>query len=179
VLVSYELRIWDPARHPPLPASSDDAVDLVERLLTTPDGTNPAFARLAQSLSEPWETTRAGATDDLTIEAFWGADPREAARSCQLAVYQLSLPDEDAQRLALAVSAATRSGLALLDDENGMCFLPDGTVYPEDMREMWASTLDDLRGGRSGAERAGPDSRTLLQRIAGELFDAIGRGNNH
>ena len=178
--MGYELRIWDPARHPPLPASSDEAVELVERLLPIPERTNPAFARLAQSLSEAWDTTaRTGAADDPTLEAFWGADPREAARTCQTAVYQLSLPEEDPRRLALAVNAATRAGLALLDDETGMCFLPDGTIYPEDMREMWASTLDDLRGGGSDAGGAGADSRTLLQRIAGELFDAIGRGNNH
>jgi hypothetical protein len=45
------------------------------------------------------------------------------------------------------------------------------------MREMWASTFADLKAGPADPGAPVPDSRTLLQTVAGELFDALGRGN--
>ena len=178
--MSYELRIWDPVRHAPLPASADEALDIAERLRSVPDTPNPAFERFGRSLADGYAAlTKAAGADDVTLEEFWGGDPQEQARACQAAVYELSLPVEDARRLALAVGAAGDAGLALLDDETGMCFLPDGVVYPDDSREMWAATLDELRAGPTAPGDVAPDNRTLLQQIASALFDAIGRGNNH
>jgi hypothetical protein len=66
----------------------------------------------------------------------------------------------------------------VVEDETGVCFLPDGTVFPEDAREMWDATRAELHAGPD-ANPPAADGRTLLQKIAGELFDAIGRGNNH
>lgn len=178
--MSYELRIWDPSRHGPAPTSADGALDLVESLLDTPAGPNSALERFGQSLFLRLEATHdSSVSGDVTLAEFWGGDPRQQTRACETAVFPLSLPEEDGRRLALAVDAASRAGLALLDDENGMCFLPGGVVYPEDTREMWASMLDELRAGPPAPGEEAADSRTLLQRIAGELFDAIGRGNPH
>lgn len=174
--MSYELRIWDPVRHGPVPASADEALDLVEGLLELPAERNPALERFGLSLAEAHEAM-ATETDQVSLAEYWGGDPRERTRDCLTAVFCLSLPEEDARRLALAVDAATRAGLALLDDENGMCFLPGGAVYPEDMRELWGATLDELRAGPPAAGEAPTDNRTRLQRIAWELFDSLGRGN--
>lgn len=89
----------------------------------------------------------------------------------------MSLTDADnAKQLAFALDAAAQHGLVVVEDETGVCFLPDGTVFPPSSREMWDSIRADLL---AGPKPPVADSRTLLQKIAGELFDAIGRGNNH
>ncbi len=58
-----------------------------------------------------------------------------------------------------------------------MCFLPDGTIFPEGMREIWASDLAEFKAGPVDPALEAPDGRNLLQIIASELFDALGRGN--
>jgi hypothetical protein len=174
--LSYELRIWDPARHAPLPASAGEALELMERLTATSDTRNSTLEKFGAALVECYEAELSDARPAGGLEAFWGSDPRATTAACRTAVYQLSIPFEDpTKQICAVVHAAARHGLMVLDDENGMCFLPDGTVFPEDVREMWESTLADLKAGPPA--KGGPDGRTLLERIAGELFDAIGRGN--
>ena len=72
---------------------------------------------------------------------------------------------------------AAALGLVVYDDENGMCFLPNGGILPEDSREMWEFELEELADEAAGRTNDVPDSRTWWQLAAGELFDAIGRGN--
>jgi len=63
----------------------------------------------------------------------------------------------------------------VFDDDNGMCFLPDGKILPEDVREMWESNLADLKAGLPDPSIRVPDGRNIWQRIAGDLFDTLGR----
>jgi len=111
------------------------------------------------------------------MHAFWGCDPRQSAAACTTAVYRLRLPeDADIKQLAPVVAEAKKRGWVVYDDDCGMCFLPDGTIFPESMREVWEWDLAELMAGPEDPNNKKPDNRTLLQTIAGELFDAIGRG---
>ena len=75
--MSYELRIWDPVRHAPLPASADEALDIAERLRSVPDTPNPAFERFGRSLADGYAAlTKAAGADDVTLEEFWGGGAR-------------------------------------------------------------------------------------------------------
>jgi hypothetical protein len=178
--LSYELRIWDPTRHAPVPASADEAVDTIERLTAISDTRNPTLERFGASLVQSYEAEPSDTRELGGLDAFWGSDPRESTAACRTAVYQLSLPSENCtKQMSCVVEAAAGHGLVVFDDENGMCFLPDGTIFPEDMREMWESTLADLKAGPLDPSKVKPDSRTVLQKIGGELIDVIGRGNNH
>lgn len=175
--MSYELRIWDPTRHPALPTDAADAADILERLQSLADTRNARLEAFGNALVERY---RSGRSDgDGGLEAYWGSDPRRSTATCSTAVYPMSLSsDEHAQQVAFALDAAALHGLVVVEDETGVCFLPDGTVFPEDVREMWDATRAELLAGPDANPPVG-DSRTLLQKIAGELFDAIGRGNNH
>lgn len=153
--MSYDLVIWDPARHAPVPTSAAEALTMMERLRDQPDAPNPRLAAFATTLA-----TSVGNAS--------------SAASCKTASYRLSLGEENARQIADVVHAAAGQCLIVYDDEIGMCWLPDGTIYPPDMRESWAFTLAELAADPA-AEAARPDGRTWLQRIAGELFDAIGR----
>ena len=178
--MSYELRIWDPRRHAPVPASADEALDTMERLTAISDTRNPTLEKFGASLVQCYEAEPSDTQGNGGLGAFWGSDPRESTAACRTAVYQLSLPSEaSTKQMSFVVEAAAGHGLVVFDDENGMCFLPDGTIFPEDMREMWESTLADLKAGPPDPNKVKPDSRTLLEKIGGELIDAIGRGNNH
>jgi hypothetical protein len=42
--LSYELRIWDPTRHAPVPTNADEALDTMERLTAIGDTQNPTLA---------------------------------------------------------------------------------------------------------------------------------------
>ena len=174
--MSYALCIWDPTRHTPLPTSAGEALEIVERLGSMPDGRNPTLGAFASTLIQRYEA-KPSEGELPGAEAFWGADLRKETSECRSAVYRLELPTESLEQLVFVVEAGARHGLAVFDDEMGMCFLPDGTVFPEDAREMWASNLAELRAGPPDPNAVTPDSRTLLQKVAGELFDAIGRGN--
>ncbi|MEO8070125.1 MAG: hypothetical protein ABI652_01890 [Acidobacteriota bacterium] len=175
--MSYELRIWDPSRHAPMPTSAREGVEIMERLTGAADTRNSTLEKFGAWLvqryqAEPLEI------QDQGVAAFWGSDPQKTTTACRTAVYHLSLPSEACtKQMCLAVDAAAALGLVVVDDENGMCFLPDGTVFPEDMREMWESTVADVKAGPPDPNRTVPDNRTLLQTIAGELFDVIGRDN--
>ena len=174
--MSYELRIWDPARHAPLPASADEALEVMERLSATSDTRNATLEQFGAALVRCYEDGLTDSREPDGLEAFWGSDPRATTVACRTAVYQLSIPfEEPIKQLCAIVHAAAGHGLVVFDDENGMCFLPDGTVFPEDTREMWEATVADLKAGPPDPNR--PDGRTLLETIAGELFDAFGRGN--
>jgi hypothetical protein len=176
ISVSYDLFVWDPVRDAPMPSSAHEALETMERLSTAGDSPNPVFGKFSGALVKCYEAALQGKPPDL--QAFWGSDPRQTAASCKTAVYRLCLPPEAGmEQLACVVQEAAVFGLVVLDDENGMCFLPDGTIYPQDMREVWESDLAELRAGPEDPELKKPDNRTLLQTIASELFDALGRGN--
>jgi hypothetical protein len=177
-ILSYELRIWDPARHAPLPASAGEALELMERLTAVSDTRNSRIEKFGAALVACYEAELSDSREPGGLAAFWGSDPRATTAACRTAVYQLSIPFEDpTKQICAVVHAAAGHGLVVFDDENGMCFLPDGTVFPEDVREMWASTLADLKADPPDPAKGSPDGRTMLETIAGELFDAIGRGN--
>jgi hypothetical protein len=174
--VSYGLCVWDPARHKPLPTNSNEALETMERLSNVGDSVNPLLGDFSRALVEHFEASSPGSS--VNLKAFWGDDPRQSAITCSTAVYRLDLPsDAGMERLAYVVRAAGHCGLVVYDDENGMCFLPDGTIYPEEMREVWQSDLEELMAGPVNPSLQKPDDRTWLQTIAYELFEATGRGN--
>jgi len=176
--MSYQLCIWDPSRHAPLPASADEALETLERLSAVSDTRNATLEKFGSALVTSYEAGLSEALTQEGIEAYWGSDPRAGTRDCRTAVYRLAIPlDECTPQVSGVVTAAATCGLVVIDDETGVCFLPDGTIYPEDMREMWEATFADQKAGPPDPGAPVPDSRTLLQKVAGELFDALGRGN--
>lgn len=162
-----------------MPTNAAEALETMERLSGVGDAWNSAAVQeFSRALVQRYEADAPRQQAPHSMAAFWGGDPRVSAAECRTAVYRLCLPSEAGMaQLSYAVEAAAARGLVVLDDENGMCFLPDGTVFPEEMREIWESDLAELKAGPVDPALEAPDSRNLLQKIAGELFDAIGRGN--
>ena len=178
--LSYDLCIWDASRHQALPTSRDEAIEMSERLGALNDASNPAFLEFGEMLVQRYEDDPQARKQNASANAFWGSDPRRTASACRSAVLRLSIPADDCPRqIAHAVEAAAGLGLVVLDDEIGMCFLPDGTIFPEEDREMWASILADMKAGPGDPAVEKPDSRTFWEKLGGELIDAVGRGNNH
>jgi hypothetical protein len=176
--VSYELRVWDPTRHSSLPTDANDAIEIVERLQPLADFPNARLEAFGHALFESYRVETSTPGEHERLEAFWGSDPRLSTAAFGRALYSMSVSSDDhAKQIAFALDAAAQHGLVVLEDESGVCFLPDGTVFPEDLREMWDSTRAELLAGPDAAPLV--DSRTLLQKIAGELFDVIGRDNKH
>jgi hypothetical protein len=176
--LGYALCIWDPSRHEPLPTSRKDGIEIGERLGKLADVANSTFVAFGGRLVQRFYEDAQAQKDSAGVNAFWGSDPRLTATSCRSAVLRLTIPmDECVRQISYAVDAAAELGLVVLDDETGMCFLPDGTIFPEEDREMWASDLAEMRAGPPDPNDKTPDNRTFLQTLAGELFDAIGRGN--
>ena len=176
--MSYDLRIWDPKRHAPIPSGADEALETMERLQSLADTRNAALERFGAALYDRYQQEPPDVRERIDIAGFWGSEPRQSTAACMSAVYSLPLASDDATRqMCFVVEAAGRNGLVVFDDETGMCFLPDGTVYPEDTREMWEATLAESKLDPSKQAEPQSDGRSLLQTIAGELFDAIGRGN--
>ena len=128
--MSYDLCLWDPSLHPPMPSSRKQAIEIAERI-------GAALIRMPISEDDP----------DRVLQT------------------------------ADVVAEAALLGLVVMDDETGVCFLPDGTMYPEEDREMWEWELAQARAPKP--DQAAPDNRTFLQTLASELFDALGRGNKH
>ena len=167
--MSYALCIWDPARHAPLPTSAKEAMATLERLREVSDTENAALVGFGAALAEHADSNRM---------EFWGCDPVATTRMCRSAVYRLAIPHEECDpQIAIAVEAAGRGGLVVVDDELGICFLPDGTIFPESSRKMWATALELMRAEQLDPNAPHEDNRTLLQKVASELFDALGRGN--
>lgn len=178
--LSYDLCIWDPSRHEPLPTSRKEGIEIAERLGATSDVANSRFSEFGDLLVQHYGDDAQAKKDCASVSAFWGSDPRLNATACRSAVLRLSIPTDDCIRqISHAVDAAAEVGLVVMDDETGMCFLPDGTILPEDDRKMWESDLADMRAGPADPYAKTPDSRTFLEKLGGALFDAIGQGNNH
>jgi len=174
--VSYDLYIWDPTRHAPLPSTDAEAYDTKERLSELPDGRNFTLTEFGNALVQRFAEDPAICTVEL--EAFWGADPRVTIAECKSAAFCLQLPAKGCtQQIAYAVDAAAALGLVVFDDNYGSCFLPDGNILPEDMKAIWASDLAEMQADAADPSRKKTDGRNIWQRIAGELVDAIGRGN--
>jgi len=174
--VSYDLYIWDPTRHAPLPSTDAEAYDTKERLSELPDGRNFTLTEFGNALVQKFAANPAISAGAL--EAFWGADPRVTIAENTFAAFCLQLPTRECtQQIAYAVDAAAALGLVVFDDNYGSCFLPDGTILPEDMKAIWASDLAEMQADAADPSRKKTDGRNIWQRIAGELVDAIGRGN--
>ncbi len=176
--MSYDLCIWDPSRHAPLPTSRKEAIATAERLEALSDSANSRFSELGALLVQRYDDDADAKNDGATLTAFWGSDPRQRAAACSSAVLRLSIPSDPCTRqISHAVDAAASLGLVVMDDEIGLCFLPDGTILPEEDREAWESDLAEMRAGPEDLVESKPDGRTFLEKLGGELFDAIGRGN--
>ncbi|MEO8279466.1 MAG: hypothetical protein ABI564_07215 [Ideonella sp.] len=180
--MSYELFVWDAARHAPVPTSSEEALQAVERLGDAVGLTvDPKLKVFADRLVARCEADSVLMNTPGEPMLFWGGDLRSALAQSRASVLRLSLPegDEDdyTRRIAYAVDAAAELGLVVLDDETGMCFLPDGRIFPEDCREMWEFNRAELIAPSDSQREKGSDGRTLLERLGGELWDAVGRDN--
>ena len=149
---------------------------MAERLSNITDSWNLTLAQFADKLAERHAADPHLPQEPGAFEAFWGGDPHQSAAACRHAVYQLVVPaDPCTRQISHAVGAAAELGLVLVDDEIGTCFLPDGTLLPEDAREMWEFELAEMDA--PPRDPALGDGRTWLERLGGELFDALGRGN--
>ena len=178
--MSYDLCIWDPSRHEPLPTSRKEAIAIAERLGATSDVANSRFSEFGSVLVRRYADDAEAKKASTSVNAFWGSDPHQTATACRSAVLRLAIPSDDCIRqISHAVDAAAELGLVVMDDETGMCFLPDGTILPEEDREMWESDLADMRADPLDPNAKTPDGRTFLEKLGGALFDAIGQGNNH
>jgi hypothetical protein len=174
--LSYDLYIWDPARHPPLPATAEEAYDTKERLSELEDRWNSTLDKFGSALVRQFEAH--DAIRARGMGSFWGADPRKAITARKSATFYLPLPGKECtQQIAWAVEAAAGLGLVVFDDNFGSCFLPDGRILPEDMKAIWEADLANMKADAADPNRKKTDGRNIWQRIAGELFDAIGRGN--
>lgn len=173
--MSYVLCIWDPSRHPTYPTTDGEAFETMKRLSLVDDGWNPRFVDFANQLAashaaDPQVNEAAGGP-----AAFWGFDLGRTAADCKSAVYRMPLAtDECIRHISYAVKAAADLGLIVFDDECGMCFLPDGTIFPDDMREIWEDDLAELKAGPPDPNDKTGDGRTFWERLGGELFNAIG-----
>ena len=178
--MTYQLCIWDPERHAPLPATAAEAIKAMERLSMVDDSWYLKLAPLVDGLVQRYQDDPHVVKEAGGFEAFWGSDPRPSASACRSAVYRLSIsPEPNLRQISYAVGAAADLGLVVVDDENGMYFLPDGTILPEDAREMWEFNLAEIKAGPADPALKRPDGRTFWERLGGELFDALGRGNRH
>lgn len=176
--MSYDLCIWDPVRHGPLPGTEDEALQTLERLSKVTDWLGSSFEEFGGMLVALYNADFQGQVGQPTANVFWRGDPQKAGAACKRAVFRLSIAQEpNISQIAYAVLAAAELGLVLYDDENGMCFLPDGRVLPPQMQEVWDADLAALKAGPADPGNTKPDNRSLLQTIAMELFEAIGRGN--
>jgi hypothetical protein len=177
--VSYVLCIWDPERHPPIPTNAADALETMERLRAVSDNWYLTLSDFGRKLTGRYEADAQVINEAGGCSAFWGGDLLKSAAECKSAVYRLSIPFEECTRqISYCVDAAAELGLVVYDDEIGMCFLPDGTILPEDCREMWQFNLAEMKAGPADPNVKTPDGRTFLERLGGELWDAIGRGNS-
>lgn len=66
--MSYDLYIWDPTRHAPLPSTDAEAYDTKERLSELLDGRNFTFTEFGNALVQRFATNPAISTGAL--EAF-------------------------------------------------------------------------------------------------------------
>ena len=176
--MSYDLCIWDPVGHPPLPTTTDEALETMQRLSKVTDWLGSSFAELGGMLIERYNADSQGQAGKPPADVFWRGDPQKFGAACKLAVFRLPIADEpNIQHIAYVVQAAAALGLVVYDDENGMCFLPEGRVLPANMQEGWEADLAELKAGPDDPNHKKPDSRTWLQKLAWELFNAIGQGN--
>ncbi len=174
--MSYTLCVWDAARHVPLPTSHTEAFEIMDRLRTVHDAPNPKLATLGTALLACYDALPMDARPKGGVRGFWGSDPSRDAGDCTVAVYRVIIPaDECIERIAAVVTASASLGLVVYDDEIGMCFLPDGTIYPESMREGWAFDLAELTA--PPRDPNAPDVRNFLQKFFGALVDVIGSEN--
>lgn len=173
----YQLCIWDPQQHAPLPATADEAIDAMERLSNIEDKWFVTLSQLVDGLIQRYQDDPHAAKEAGGFQQFWGSDPRASAAACHSAVYRLTLPDEPCLRhMSYVIGAAAELGLAVVDDDNGMYFQPDGTVLPEDTREMWEYELQEMRAGPPDPSVKTSDGRTFWERLAGDAFDALTGG---
>jgi hypothetical protein len=159
-----------------MPATDREAYDTRERLSELTDGWNSTLVEFGSALVQRFEENPRISGSGL--DAFWGADPRKTVAACEVAALCLSLPATTCtQQIVYAVEAASGLGLVVYDDNFGTCFLPDGNIFPEDMKAIWAKDLEELKADIADPNRKKTDGRNIWERIGGELFDAIGRGN--
>ena len=71
------------------------------------------------------------------------------------------------RRTALPVDAAAELVRVVMDDETGMCFLPDSTIIPEEDREWWEPDLTEMRAGPEDPTTRNPDGRAFLEKLTG------------
>jgi hypothetical protein len=174
--MTCKLCIWDPARHGPLPTDADHALATLERLSTTRDTWNLTLVPFVEQLKACYAADAALIAEAEDCNAFWEADLTVLARQCSTAVFYIAIAaDASTRQMAYAVHAAAAMGLVVLDDDSGVCFLPDGSIYPADYKEVWEFDLQELKEGP--LDPNAPDGRTFWERLGSALLDEMSRGN--
>ncbi len=176
--MSYSLCIWDPSRQAPLPTSREEAMEIAERLASVADSVNMKFIEFGESLVQRYQLYANEKSTSDSLLTFWGCDPSQMAVACNTVILRLEIPaDECIRQISYVVEAAAPLGLVVMDDETGLCFLPDGAMLPEEDREMWEFNLAEMNDIPPDPNANKTDGRSFMETLGGELFDAIGRGN--
>lgn len=132
----YQIYIWVQSENQPEPATFEAASQTMLALQTSGAPANAKFVALVEQLLKyrPSQACDPGCT-----HFAWGGDPLKEAQDNEQAIFSLRLPQADrVALLRLVVDTASAQGLAVLDEQIGMVFLPSGAVLPEGHAKSWA-----------------------------------------
>lgn len=134
--MTYLLRIWEHSARFPEPVTFEIASQTARALQTAKAAANPKFRALALQLLKHHPSQ---ASDPTYPHSAWRGDPLKDAQTGDDALFTLELPPADrVELLRLVVDQAAALGLTVFDDQDGMVFLPSGTVLPEERAASWA-----------------------------------------
>ncbi len=133
--MSYDLRVWEPPAGQPAPGSFEEVAAQMLALQSQPAGASTRLLAFAARLEATHPDRRQDPTGrDARLYGFGALQAQ--ARACTSAVFAFAVPRDDALDL-LRVAVLKLQGLALLDEQLGVAFLPDGRVLPPEWAERW------------------------------------------
>lgn len=132
----YKIYIWVQSEDQPEPVTFETASQTMLALQMSGAPANKKFVALVEELLKHHPSQ---ACDPACTHLVWGGDPLKEAQDNDQAIFSLRLPQADrVALLRLVVDTATAQGLAVLDKQLGMVFLPSGAVLPEEHAKSWA-----------------------------------------
>jgi hypothetical protein len=133
--MTYLLRIWEHSALLPEPVTFELASQTARALQATQSSANPKFTTLVLQLLKHHPSQ---ASDPTCLHSAWRGDPLKDAQTGADALFTLGLPPADrVELLRLVVDQAAALGLTVFDDQDGMVFLPSGTILPEERATSW------------------------------------------
>lgn len=168
--MSYDLWILDAARHPLANETFEEVERVFVDLQEVQDGLNPKFVEFARKLVARYPSSDMLDPSDVDAdESVWSMSPVALAHMAQGALFGLSVPQSDPFPVVRAVvEAANATGLAVLDMELAMAFLPSGRVLPENKQEPWFDYLNKI-----DAQPVGMTKAQVKKQVIAELEDVL------